>query len=65
MHTDSTERLLDSRVRLGHLVPAKPTDAIREFVDNVTETLGLDKKKFGLLPFAAEEKTQRETVEVE
>ncbi len=41
------------------------TDAIREFVDNVTETLGLDKKKFGLLPFAAEEKTQRETVEVE
>jgi hypothetical protein len=34
------------------------------FVDNVTETLGLDKKKFGLLPFAAEAKVTKETVEV-
>jgi len=34
------------------------------FVDNVTETLGLDKKKFGLLPFAAEAKATKETVEV-
>jgi len=33
------------------------------FADNVTETLGLDKKKFGLLPFAGE-KTTKETVEV-
>lgn len=37
--------------------------AVAEFVDNVTETLGLDKKKFGLLPFV--EETKRETVGVE
>jgi len=39
-------------------------DAVAEFVDNVTETLGIDKKKFGLLPFASEESPTRETVEV-
>jgi hypothetical protein len=38
-------------------------EAVAMFVDNVTETLGIDKKKFGLLPFA-EEKTTKETVEV-
>lgn len=39
-------------------------EAVEVFVDNVTITLGLDKKKFGLLPFAVEEKTAKETVEV-
>src|SRR5208283_690974 len=39
--------------------------AIDKFVDNVTETLGLDKKKFGLRTFAGEESLPRETVGVE
>jgi uncharacterized protein with GYD domain len=38
-------------------------EAVAMFVDNVTETLGLDKKKFGLLPFT-EESLPKETVEV-
>jgi uncharacterized protein with GYD domain len=37
--------------------------AVFTFVDEVTETLGLDKKKFGLLPFATEAAV-KETVEV-
>jgi hypothetical protein len=37
--------------------------AVEMFVDNVAETLGLDKKKFGLRVFA-EEKVMKETVEV-
>jgi hypothetical protein len=36
-------------------------EAIEMFVDNVVETLGLDKKRFGLLPFA-EEKTTKEEI---
>jgi len=38
--------------------------SIEMFVDNVAETLGIDKKKCGLLPFTAEEETTKETVEV-
>jgi len=41
------------------------SSAVFMFVDNVTETFHIDKKNFGLLPFAADgEKTTRETVEV-
>ncbi len=40
------------------------SEAIAMFVDNVAETLGLDKKQFGLQPFAvAGEKVTREEVE--
>src|SRR5271157_1930507 len=40
-------------------------EAVFMFVDNVAETLGLNKKQFGLLPFAVDgEKVTREAVEV-
>jgi hypothetical protein len=39
--------------------------AIDTFVDNVSETLGLDRKKFGLRTFAGEQSLPRETVGVE